>query len=60
LGLTESDAKLAKIFTQIDTNNSGHVDFGEFKRATRKIMVTITSPYMKIQKLVQLWVFEFL
>ena len=42
LGLTESDSKLVKMFGQIDTNNSGFLDFSEFKRAARKIMVTIT------------------
>ena len=40
LGLTESDAKLAITFGQIDTNNSGFIDFGEFKKAAKKIMVT--------------------
>ena len=42
MGLTESDSKLVKMFGQIDTNNSGFLDFSEFKRAARKIMVTIT------------------
>ena len=48
MGLTESDSKLAKTFGQIDTNNSGFLDFSEFKRAAKKIMVTITLMLSKV------------